>query len=676
MAEKVSIIIEAVDRASDVFSNVGKGLLSIGGIAASTAVAGLTATGTALIGVGAAALGVEKSVDDAVDALIVRTGESGPALEAMRQSIINLGGSTAILGSDMETIGNVMGELYTRLGITGQGLEELTNNFMDLARLTGGDGVKQVQLVTRVMGDWGIENENAAKTLDMLFGASQAFGISVDDVAAKVVQFGAPMRQMGFDLEASVALFGKWEKEGVNAELAIGSLRIAAGNFARDNIPLQDGLRDTITAIKGATSESEALALAMDVFGARAGPDMAAAIREGRFELDEAIKILRATEGSLSQTVEATLDFRDRFTVSFNEAKLALLPLGEALTGLAEQYMPMVADFISNVFVPTVANLVTWVGENLPIAIAFVSNYWENVLKPAIEIAWSFLSQTVIPYIQNVVIPFLTTAVPTALQTLANFWTNVLQPAIATVWQWMSTVLIPFFANTVIPWLQEKTIAALQMLANFWMNVLKPAMEAVWRFLTQDMMPIWLAISDFLGVAFPLVLTALQGIWQNVLLPAMTSVWAFIKDKLGPVFEWLKTSVIDAVASSFEGLSGTIQRVADWINNLTEALRNIKLPDWMTPGSPTPWEIGLRGVASELQSLSRTQLPAFSAALNYAPSPAFANLSSGAGRNNVNFAAGSIVINAVPGMNEQLIADRVIEAVNRKLGAVASGRMR
>jgi hypothetical protein len=34
--------------------------------------------------------------------------------------------------------------------------------------------------------------------MDKLFGAGQAFGIGLDSLAGKLVQFGAPLRQMGF----------------------------------------------------------------------------------------------------------------------------------------------------------------------------------------------------------------------------------------------------------------------------------------------------------------------------------------------------------------------------------------------------------------------------------------------------------------------------------------------
>ena len=183
---------------------------------------------------------------------------------------------------------------------------------------------------------------------------------------------------------------------------------------------------------------------------------------------------------------------------------------------------------------------------------------------------------------------------------------------------------MPFLTDTVFPWLQEKIPAALETLRSFWEDTLLPGIQAVWDFLTVKMMPIWEAIEDLLGVAIPLVLTALQGIWENVLLPAMTNVWTFLQEKLGPAFQWLKDSLVDPASAAFETLSGTIQKVADWIGTLTDGLRNITLPDWMTPGSPTPWENGLVGVQAALQNVARTGLPALNMALNATPAPAFA----------------------------------------------------
>jgi len=310
------------------------------GLLGGALVAGAAAAGAAVIGVGKAAISAETDFDNALDAIINATGASGDQLTAMGESVKNLRASAAGLGVTMEDIGTVIGEVNTRTGLTGEELESLTDDILNFSRLTGADAVQATALLTRAMGDWGVENENAAELLDSIYGAGQAFGISIDSMAGKLVQFGAPLRQMGFGLEESIAMLGKWEKEGVNTELVIGSLRIAAGNFARDNIPLRDGLNETMEAIKGAASESEGLAIAMDVFGARAGPDMAAAIREGRFELDEAIATLQGTQGGLADAATRTMDFREEWQIAMASLQTELIPLGEAIAELAQVVMP------------------------------------------------------------------------------------------------------------------------------------------------------------------------------------------------------------------------------------------------------------------------------------------------------------------------------------------------
>jgi len=53
-----------------------------------------------------------------------------------------------------------------------------------------------------------------------------------------------------------------------------------------------------------------------------------------------------------------------------------------------------------------------------------------------------------------------------------------------------------------------------------------------------------------------------------------------------------------------------IQRVRDWIQRLIDKVRELArkfaemvLPWWMTPGSPTPLELGLKGIAGAMKDL-------------------------------------------------------------------------
>jgi hypothetical protein len=200
---------------------------------------------------------------------------------------------------------------------------------------------------------------------------------------------------------------------------------------------------------------------------------------------------------------------------------------------------------------------------------------------------------------------------------LANFWTNTLQPAIAAVWSWMTTSLFPTLL-ALWTWLSTTLTAAITTLSNFWTNTLQPAILAVYNWIDKNLVPLFKAIVELFNVGLTLALTALAGLWENVLQPALETVWKFITDKLmpifedvrkfiedtlGPVIQGLVDGAIGALKGAFDGISGAISSVIGWIEDMIEALNNVTLPSWLTPGSPTPFEKGLRGIADAMRSL-------------------------------------------------------------------------
>jgi hypothetical protein len=291
------------------------------------------------------------SVDEAFDAIRVGTGATGEALKDLQNDFKAVAGNVP---DNIGLVGQVLADLNTRTGQTGEGLQNLTEQILDMSRITGTDAVANVGLATRAFGDWDVAVADQADTLDMFFRASQATGIGVDQLMGKVVQFGAPMRQMGFELEETAALFGKFEQEGVNAELVMGSLRIALGKFARAGREPKEALQETIEEIQRLGPGAEATALAMETFGARAGSDMAAAILEGRFELGELFDTVSNGTETIAQATEDTEEFSDKLSGFFNTATVALgefaMPLaglGNAIPGLT-RLLPMLGGGIGS----------------------------------------------------------------------------------------------------------------------------------------------------------------------------------------------------------------------------------------------------------------------------------------------------------------------------------------
>jgi len=85
----------------------------------------------------------------------------------------------------------------------------------------------------------------------------------------------------------------------------------------------------------------------------------------------------------------------------------------------------------------------------------------------------------------------------------------------------------------------------------------------------------------------------------------------------------LKDDVITPMANAFGTLEDAVDDVFSAIGDMTSALSNIPdaVPDWMIPGSPTPFEIGLRGINSAMKELRQTGLKPLTVEFAKLPTP-------------------------------------------------------
>jgi hypothetical protein len=272
---------------------------------------------------------------------------------------------------------------------------------------------------------------------------------------------------------------------------------------------------------------------------------------------------------------------------------------------------------------PIFEDLIQWLQTNIPIALQFLSDFWTNVLLPAIEVVFSWIVANLFPLLISL-IEWLQVNVPIALQFLADVWANVLQPAIEAVWNWISTTLLPLLAS-LIEWLSVNIPLAISTLSAFWTTTLLPALQAVWSWISTNLIPLFQAIADLFNTVLTLAITALAGLWQNILFPAIQKVGNWISANLLPIFRSIGKTINDDVMpalepfadfignvlqAAFDGITQSVQILTGWIESLTEAFNKIELPPALTPGSPTPFELGLKGINEQLKKLAGASLPA------------------------------------------------------------------
>lgn len=289
-----------------------KAAVGVAGVTAAAAVAG-----KALYDIGG-------QFDDAYDQIRVSTGKTGKALDGLKTDFKQV---VKDVPTDFGSASKAVSEINQRLGLTGKPLQNLSKQFLELSRITGTDLSSNIESATRAFGDWGVKTKDQPKRLDQLFRAFQQTGTPVAKLSDLLVKYGAPLRQLGFGFEQSTALIGKFEQQGVNTQLVMGSMRVALGKMARaGESPVQTFQRVT-DQIKNAGDAGKANSLALELFGARAGPDMAAAIREGKFEIDDLVKSIGGGKDTIMKAGKDTQDFSEKWQVLKNRVLVGLEPI-------------------------------------------------------------------------------------------------------------------------------------------------------------------------------------------------------------------------------------------------------------------------------------------------------------------------------------------------------------
>jgi hypothetical protein len=191
----------------------------------------------------------------------------------------------------------------------------------------------------------------------------------------------------------------------------------------------------------------------------------------------------------------------------------------------------------------------------------------------------------------------------------AGNWGNI-QGITASVWATLQPIL-----TQLMTWLQTNIPIAIQYLSNLWTTTLLPALTVTGQFITGTLIPVWLqlqgvllAIADVIGAVLGVAITAVAGYLQNIFLPAAMLVWTGLQDTFMPILTTIGnylSSVLNPMlgenASAFGWISEKLGQATALFTGWAEAIKAFQLPPVLTPGSPTPLETALQGIATVLQ---------------------------------------------------------------------------
>lgn len=346
---KLKDLKEAAKDAEKETSGIGKACDALDKVASKAEETGkaLTTHVTApLVAIGGAAIAAFNDVDGGLDIVIKKTGATGAELEDLEKVYEDVFGSMPVSAEDA---GKAVGEVATRFDATGQQLEDLTKLFLQFAEVTDSDVESSVASIDKIITKFGLDSKDTASVLGMLTRSSQTSGISVDTLTNALESNGAQFKEMGFDLSESINLLTQFEENGVDTTTALTALKKEVQNSTKAGMDAETALRNQIDAIRNATSDTEALQIATELFGSKGAPEMTQAIREGRLSVDELSDSLGNYETVVTDTFEATQDPPDQAKVAFNNLKLAGAELGESILTVLSPAIQKLSGWLKDV---------------------------------------------------------------------------------------------------------------------------------------------------------------------------------------------------------------------------------------------------------------------------------------------------------------------------------------
>jgi len=296
-----------------------------------------------LLAVGGAAILMADRMDKAMRDIRVATGATGKQLEGMGDVLRGLLGT---ITTDTKTASAVIGIFNTHLGVTGNQLQGISRQLIEFSHLMGEDAAKNADSFARVLRGANLTVEEGNILLDKMLKIAMDTGIGFGSLNRALIKFSPVMRLAGFNTAETAELFGRLHSVGLDIRRVMPGINAALRKWSEEGKDAHTELGHLIETIRTAETQTEALAIATEVFGAEGAVRMTIAIRDGIFAIDDLGVALEGTEGLIKRTTDETRTFGEKLGILADRAGMALIPLGDLLIDLIDQAIPRLERII------------------------------------------------------------------------------------------------------------------------------------------------------------------------------------------------------------------------------------------------------------------------------------------------------------------------------------------
>lgn len=293
------------------------------------------------------------------------------------------------VGVSVQETGQLIADLNTRLGLSGRELEEATVQFGHFAKVTGTDVKSAVNDVADVMKRWNVPAKKSKDLMNQLAKASQLSGASVTELMSSVKSGQTYLQQFGFNLSESVALLSSFKQNGIQTETVMTGMRAALAKFSAEGKNAKVAFAEVTKQIKEAGNETEAMQIAVETFGNRAGPEMFKSIREGSADFEKFTEEIRNAGTAIDDTYEASRTSKDAMNDLKNALKGTFGDLGQSVTAVFKNIVDSITELVR--FIEPVITPILRVVRTVVTKIAELVSYVVKEIRRNIEensLAW------------------------------------------------------------------------------------------------------------------------------------------------------------------------------------------------------------------------------------------------------------------------------------------------
>lgn len=584
-----------------------EGFTTMKGVLSDLVSTAIQAAITALKEMAAAAYEAWEAYDSGRDIITKATGATGEQAEELKAVYNDV--SRTVKGS-FDDIGTAIGEVNTRFGSTGDELQDLSEQFLKFAELNGTNVKSSIDSVQSTMAAFGLSTEDTAAFLDTLNKAGQDTGVSMDSLLSAMKSNSTALQEMGYTASDAAMFLANLDKSGVESSAVMTGLKKALQNAVKDGKPMSEAMSELEESIKGAKDSTEAITVASELFGSKAGAAIASAVRDGRLSFQQLGTSLSDFGGSVDSTYENILSANDMIDLAVQNVKVDTAAMfDEFLNGHTDEIKGVFSE-ITNSVIPAVKGMVTGVegadkdfgeaaGKLLAEFVRSITSGIPALMRVGVSVVQGIISGIVEALPEVIVI--LTDTADEVLSALGDILPEIVEKIID---------VVPLIVNALvaaIPKLYAAAVEFLTAIVEAIPEILPELIEAIPQILD--------TITTILIDNYPLMVDACLKLW-NAIFEAIPNILPVLAKKLPELVGQIVRMLIELAPVLLEGavklfmaLVQALPEIYDELNdalldlvesiydNLVVPINNVVMRAWdgIVEGAKNAWE-GIKSV--------------------------------------------------------------------------------